>query len=59
MVVLWNTSKVSKTREITVISKAHTDVDIQCMKIAPFDETRYGKFRFHKDLKYQFQVRKL
>ncbi|XP_064594375.1 WD repeat-containing protein 90-like isoform X2 [Liolophura sinensis] len=40
MIVLWNTSKVSKTREITVISKAHTDVDIQCMKIAPFDETR-------------------
>lgn len=41
MVVIWNTSKVSKTREVTVMAKAHTDVDISRMKVAAFDDTRY------------------
>ena len=39
--VIWNTSKVSKTREVTVMAKAHTDVDILRMKVAAFDDTRY------------------
>ena len=42
MVVVWNTSKVSKTREVTVMAKAHTDVDILRMKVAAFDDTRYA-----------------
>ncbi|KAK6171134.1 hypothetical protein SNE40_019389 [Patella caerulea] len=40
MVVIWNTSKVLKSREMSVMAKAHTDVDIVRMKIAGFDETR-------------------
>ena len=42
MVVIWNTSKVSKTREVTVMAKAHTDVDITRMKVAAFDDTRFA-----------------
>ena len=40
MVVIWDTSKVTKHREISVMAKAHTDVDILRMKIAAFDDTR-------------------
>ena len=42
--VIWNTSKVSKTREVTVMAKAHTDVDILRMKVAAFDDTRYAYY---------------
>ena len=40
MIVIWNTARVGKSREVTVIAKAHTDVDIVQMKIAAFDDTR-------------------
>uniref|UniRef100_A0A8C7HKE2 WD repeat-containing protein 90 n=1 Tax=Oncorhynchus kisutch TaxID=8019 RepID=A0A8C7HKE2_ONCKI len=40
MVVVWNTLRVTKGGEVTVLAKAHTDVDIQTMKIAFFDDTR-------------------
>ncbi|ESP04065.1 hypothetical protein LOTGIDRAFT_230310 [Lottia gigantea] len=40
MVVIWDCSKVLKHREMSVLAKAHTDVDIARMKIAPFDNTR-------------------
>ncbi|XP_076826631.1 WD repeat-containing protein 90 [Brachyhypopomus gauderio] len=40
MVVVWNTQRVSKGGVASVIAKAHTDVDIQTMKIAFFDDTR-------------------
>ncbi|XP_041363253.1 WD repeat-containing protein 90-like isoform X2 [Gigantopelta aegis] len=40
MIVIWNTSRVTKSREVTVVAKAHTDVDIVQMKIAAFDDTR-------------------
>ncbi|XP_048238655.1 WD repeat-containing protein 90-like isoform X1 [Haliotis rufescens] len=40
MVVIWNTSRVAKSREVTVMAKAHSDVDISRMKIAAFDDTR-------------------
>ncbi|WAQ96619.1 WDR90-like protein [Mya arenaria] len=40
MVVIWNTSKASKSREVTVMAKAHTDVDISRMRVAAFDDTR-------------------
>lgn len=40
MVVIWNTSKVMKNREVSVMAKAHSDVDISRMKIASFDDTR-------------------
>ncbi|XP_028264493.1 WD repeat-containing protein 90 isoform X2 [Parambassis ranga] len=40
MVVVWNTVKVSKGGEVTVLAKAHTDVDIYTMKITFFDDTR-------------------
>lgn len=42
MVVIWNTSRVKKTQEVSVISKAHTDVDIVRMKVAAFDDTRWA-----------------
>lgn len=39
--VVWNTLNVGKGGEVTVLAKAHTDVDIQTMKVAFFDDTRY------------------
>ena len=41
MVVVWNTQRVSKGGEVTVMAKAHTDVDIQRMRVSTIDETRY------------------
>ena len=40
LVVVWNTSEVSKGGQVTVLAKAHTEVDIVRMKIAAFDDTR-------------------
>ncbi|KAM3917263.1 WD repeat-containing protein 90 [Leptodactylus fuscus] len=40
MVVVWNTSQASHGGEVVVLAKAHTDVEIQTMKIAFFDDTR-------------------
>ncbi|XP_028424157.1 WD repeat-containing protein 90 isoform X2 [Perca flavescens] len=40
MVVVWNTMNVSKAGEVTILAKAHTDVDIHTMKVAFFDDTR-------------------
>ncbi|XP_070846624.1 WD repeat-containing protein 90 [Chaetodon trifascialis] len=40
MVVVWNTLNVNKGGEVTILAKAHTDVDIHTMKVAPFDDTR-------------------
>uniref|UniRef100_A0A672KHC3 WD repeat domain 90 n=1 Tax=Sinocyclocheilus grahami TaxID=75366 RepID=A0A672KHC3_SINGR len=39
-VILWNTRHVAEGSVVPVLAKAHTDVDIQTMKIAFFDETR-------------------
>uniref|UniRef100_A0A8C1U243 WD repeat domain 90 n=1 Tax=Cyprinus carpio TaxID=7962 RepID=A0A8C1U243_CYPCA len=39
-VVLWNTRGVAEGSVVPVLAKAHTDVDIQTMKIAFFNETR-------------------
>lgn len=41
MVVVWNTAQVTRGGEVAVLAKAHTDVDIQALKIAFFDDTRY------------------
>ncbi|KAM8961104.1 WD repeat-containing protein 90 [Pelodytes ibericus] len=40
MVVVWNTSQATRGGEVVVLAKAHTEVDIQTMKIAFFDDTR-------------------
>ncbi|XP_061849594.1 WD repeat-containing protein 90 isoform X2 [Colius striatus] len=40
MVVVWNTAQVTHGGEVAVLAKAHTDVDIQALKIAFFDDTR-------------------
>ncbi|XP_034070605.1 WD repeat-containing protein 90 [Gymnodraco acuticeps] len=40
MVVVWNTMNVSEGGEVSIIAKAHTDVDIHTMKVAFFDDTR-------------------
>uniref|UniRef100_A0A8D2N063 WD repeat domain 90 n=1 Tax=Zonotrichia albicollis TaxID=44394 RepID=A0A8D2N063_ZONAL len=42
MVVVWNTAQVTHGGGVTVLAKAHTDADIQAMKIAFFDDTRYS-----------------
>lgn len=44
MVVVWNTLNVNEGGEVTVLAKAHTDVDIHTMKVAFFDDTRYHPF---------------
>lgn len=41
MVVVWSTLHVNKEGIVTILAKAHTDVDIHMMKVAFFDETRY------------------
>uniref|UniRef100_A0A8C4E0D1 WD repeat-containing protein 90 n=1 Tax=Dicentrarchus labrax TaxID=13489 RepID=A0A8C4E0D1_DICLA len=40
MVVVWNTLNISKGGEVSILAKAHTDVDIHTMKVAFFDDTR-------------------
>lgn len=40
MVVVWNTARVTHGGGVAVLAKVHTDVDIQAMKIAFFDDTR-------------------
>ncbi|POI33813.1 hypothetical protein CIB84_002434, partial [Bambusicola thoracicus] len=40
MVVVWNTAQVTRGGEVLVLARAHTDVDIQTLKIASFDDTR-------------------
>lgn len=40
MVVVWNTAQVTRGGGVAVLAKAHTDVDIQAMKISFFDDTR-------------------
>lgn len=41
MVVVWNTLKVREGGDVTILAKAHTDVDINTMKVTFFDDTRY------------------
>lgn len=51
MVVVWNTLNVMKGADVTVLAKAHTDVDINTMKVTCFDDTRYlSSFVFVFDL---------
>uniref|UniRef100_A0A672TSY4 WD repeat domain 90 n=1 Tax=Strigops habroptila TaxID=2489341 RepID=A0A672TSY4_STRHB len=40
MVVVWNTAQVTQGGEVAMLAKAHTDVDIQALKITSFDDTR-------------------
>ncbi|KFZ61612.1 WD repeat-containing protein 90, partial [Podiceps cristatus] len=40
MVVVWNAAQVTCGGEVAMLAKAHTDVDIQALKIAFFDDTR-------------------
>ncbi|KAM9015938.1 WD repeat-containing protein 90 isoform 1-T1 [Ara ararauna] len=40
MVVVWNTAQVTQGGEVAVLAKAHTDVDIQALKVTSFDDTR-------------------
>ncbi|KAM6299212.1 WD repeat-containing protein 90 [Aegotheles albertisi] len=40
VVVVWNAAQVTRGGEVAVLAKAHTDVDIQALKIAFFDDTR-------------------
>ena len=39
MVVLWNTSQVGHSGEVSVLAKAHTDTSIERMKIAAFEDS--------------------
>ncbi|NXU76574.1 WDR90 protein, partial [Oreotrochilus melanogaster] len=40
VVVVWNAAQVTHGGEVAMLAKAHTDVDIQTLKIAFFDDTR-------------------
>uniref|UniRef100_S4RVZ0 WD repeat domain 90 n=1 Tax=Petromyzon marinus TaxID=7757 RepID=S4RVZ0_PETMA len=40
MVVVWDTSGVTHRRDVLILAKAHTGVDVQTMVISPFDESR-------------------
>lgn len=41
MVVVWDVSHAIRGGEVSIIAKAHTDVDIHHMRIADFDDSRY------------------
>ena len=41
LVVLWNTSQVGHSGEVSVLAKAHTDTSIKRMRIAAFDDSRW------------------
>ena len=41
MVVVWDVSHAVRGGEMSIIAKAHTDVDICRMRIAEFDDSRY------------------
>ena len=41
MVVVWDVSHAVRGGEVSIIAKAHTDVDICRMRIAEFDDSRY------------------
>ena len=43
MVVVWDVSHAVRGGEMSIIAKAHTDVDICRMRIAEFDDSRYCK----------------
>ena len=47
MVVLWSTDGVQRGGQVSVLAKAHTDVDIVRMKIAFFDDTRSVQCQIH------------
>ena len=40
LVVLWNTSQVIHSGEVSVLTKAHTEASIEKMRIAAFDDSR-------------------
>ncbi|XP_071815143.1 WD repeat-containing protein 90-like isoform X2 [Apostichopus japonicus] len=40
LVIAWRTARVHKGGEVSVVAKAHTDVEIIRMKVTPFDESR-------------------
>ncbi|XP_023663948.2 WD repeat-containing protein 90 isoform X2 [Paramormyrops kingsleyae] len=40
MVVVWDTQRAASGGEVLLLAKAHTDVDVQAMKISAFDDTR-------------------
>ena len=41
MVVVWDVSHAIRGGEVSIVAKAHTDVDIHRMRIAEFDDSRY------------------
>ena len=47
MVVVWDVSHAVRGGEMSIIAKAHTDVDICRMRIAEFDDSRYCKLIFN------------
>lgn len=41
LIVVWDISHAIRGGEVSIIAKAHTDIDIQRMRIAEFDDSRY------------------
>lgn len=39
-VVVWGTAQVGRGGEAVILTKVHSDVDIQAFEVAFFDETR-------------------
>lgn len=39
-VVVWGTAQVGRGGESVILTKVHSDVDIQAFEVAFFDETR-------------------
>ena len=41
MVAVWDTSRTVRGGDVSLLAKAHTDVDICRMRIADFDDSRF------------------
>ena len=53
MIMVWDVSHAIRGGEVSIVAKAHTDVDIQCMRIAEFDDSRYCHVK-NINLKFSF-----
>ena len=40
-VVLWDTSRLRFSGEVSVLTKAHTEASIKRIRVAAFDDSRY------------------
>ena len=59
-VVVWNTSRVTHSGEVCVLARAHTDVSIERMRVAGFDDSRYiNNYYLLGSIIFQFNIKEM